>query len=293
MGDDLFATPGPDKQSCRAPKDSCLCCKDHSASESAGEDEPALDGPWSSSTRPVFVHLQPPESFGPETTFPSRSWELETGRWPVRSVPVLCLWEPANPGPPPQARGDRPLLFGGRAHSPRYPVADHNKGPVIRPGGRAAVPAHFTGELGELFPGGPQCSYQGTCVPDLGLGLSWRKETSEERPGKERRREHSPPLIAPRAGGPQGLQQWTRVLGVMGSQIMVRGDKVYVSSNPGPVSVEHVALAGRVGGTDFSNESVLSSFPYLQFSTALLYMSLLRVRKKCGTPWTMIETNGY
>ena len=44
VGDNPFATSGPEKQSCRAPKDSCLCCKDHSASESAGEDQPALDG---------------------------------------------------------------------------------------------------------------------------------------------------------------------------------------------------------------------------------------------------------
>ena len=77
-----------------------MCCKDHSASESAGEDKPALDGPLSRGTRPVFVHLQPLESFGPKTTRPSRSWELESGRWPVRLVPVLCPWEPTNPGLP-------------------------------------------------------------------------------------------------------------------------------------------------------------------------------------------------
>ena len=150
----------------------------------------------------------------------------------------------------PQARGDRPLSSGGGTYGPRHPVADHKKGLVLGHRGCSAVLAHFTGalELGDFFPGGPQCAYQGVCVPDPGVGLSCLEEASEERPDQERRREYSPPPNGPRVGGPQELQRWTRVVGVKGSQVMVRGDAVYVSSNLGPVSVEHVALVGRVGG---------------------------------------------
>ena len=96
-GDDLFTTPGPDQQSCRPPKDPCTCCKDCGASDSAGEDNPALDRPWNGCPRPVFVHYQSRDPFGPKTTHPGRSWELESGRWPVKLAPALCPWEPGNP----------------------------------------------------------------------------------------------------------------------------------------------------------------------------------------------------
>ena len=98
-GDDLFTTPGPDQQSCRPPKDPCICCKDCGASDSAGEDNPAMDRPWNGCPRPVFVHYQSRDPFGPKTTRPGRSWELESGRWPVKLAPALCPWEPGNPEP--------------------------------------------------------------------------------------------------------------------------------------------------------------------------------------------------
>ena len=97
------------------------------------------------------------------------------------------------------------------------------------------------------------------------------KETTEERPDRERRREYTPPPDGSRTGGHQGSRRWIRLLGITGYEILVRGDRVYVASNPGPVSVDHVALAGRVGGTEFSNESVLSLFPYLQLSPPHCY----------------------
>ena len=162
----------------------------------------------------------------------SMAGEVGAGASPLGAQTPQAPWGP-------QARGDGPLSSGGGAYGPRHPVADHNKGRVIGPRGRSAVLAHFTGalEFGDFFLGGPQCAYQGACVPDPGLGLSCPEEASKERPDQKRRREYSPPLNGPRVGGPQELQQWTRVVGVMGSQVMVRGDNVYVSSNPGPVSV--------------------------------------------------------
>jgi hypothetical protein len=48
--------------------------------------------------------------------------------------------------------------------------------------------------------------------------------------------------------------------------VLIRGYRIYITLNPGPVSLDHVTLAGRVGGTEFSNESILSTFPYLQMS---------------------------
>ena len=111
-GDRPFATPAPNKRSCRATKGPCLFCKDHSASESAGEDEPALDGSGGRGSRPLFVHLQPPKAFGSKTSGPCRFWELEDSGWPVKPVPVLLPWESnlprplGRPGPwGPQARG--------------------------------------------------------------------------------------------------------------------------------------------------------------------------------------------
>ena len=102
----------------------------------------------------------------------------------------------------PQPRGDRSFPGGRRAHSPRHPVADHDPGHLAGPRGRAAVLAPLAGGLGKFFPGGPQCSYQGTCLPDPGLGLSWMRETAEERPGRERRREYSSPPDRPRTSHP-------------------------------------------------------------------------------------------
>ena len=57
--------------------------------------------------RPLLVE----ESFGPKTTRPGRSWELEGGRWPMKPVPVLCPWEPGNLGPPGTPRHEEIDLF--------------------------------------------------------------------------------------------------------------------------------------------------------------------------------------
>ena len=56
--------------------------------------------------------------------------------------------------------------------------------------------------------------------------------------------------------------------------MLIWGDRIYITLNPGPVSLDHVALAGRVGGTEFSNESILSTFPYLQMSPPHCYTCL-------------------
>ena len=135
------------------------------------------------------------------------------------------------------------------------------------------VPADLPGapKLEDLFPGGPGCVYQGTCFPDPPAGGIVQPDLEEDPsawiPGQERSGEYSTPLAGAPPGAPIFHQQWTRVTGIVGSQVRIRDGIVFVSSRPGPLTpadVDHVALAGRVGGADFSNESVLSSFPYLQ-----------------------------
>ena len=124
----------------------------------------------------------------------------------------------------PKARGNRPLPSDGRAHGMRYPVADRHEGRLMGPGGHPAVLAYLDGtpELGDLFPGGPWCAYQGVCVPDPGVDQPCLEEGSGEQPDQERRGEHSSPLAGPRDGRALGLQRWTRVAGIMGSQVEVR-----------------------------------------------------------------------
>ena len=67
-------------------------------------------------------------------------------------------------------------------------------------------------------------------------------------PGQESRGEYSSPLAGPQSVVPCDCQQWTRVTRIVGSKVEIRGGVVYISSHPGPVNVDHVALAGRVGG---------------------------------------------
>ena len=87
---------------------------------------------------------------------------------------------------------------------------------------------------------------------------------AEEQPDRERRREGTLPPDGLHTRGHQPTRRWTRLSGITGAEILVRGDRIYVTTNPGTVSLDHIALARRVGGTDISNESVLSTFPYLQ-----------------------------
>ena len=143
-------------------------------------------------------------------------------------------------------------------------MESHHPARFNGPGGRAGVLAPLAGELGKLFPGGPECTYHGTGSPDPGVRLPWRQELAEEQPNRERRRECTLPPDGSHTGGLQGTWRWTRLWGITGAEILVWGDRIYVTSNPGPVSLDYVALVGRVGGTDFSIESVLSTFPYRQ-----------------------------
>ena len=170
-----------------------------------------------------------------------------------------------------QPRGGRSFPDSRRTHNPGHPVESHDPARFNGPGGRAGVLAPLAGELGKLFPGGPECTYQGTGSPDPGVRLAWRQELAEEQPDRETRKEYTLPPDRSHTGGHQGTRRWTRLWGITGAEILVRGDRIYVTSNHGPVSLDHVALAGRVGGTDFSNESVLSTFPYLQLLPPYCY----------------------
>ena len=132
---------------------------------------------------------------------------------------------------------------------------------------RVGVLAPLTQDLGRLFPGGLECFYHGTSGANLGVGL----ERMQRRhvypgvwPGGERGREGTSPLAEPYTRRHHPAQRWTRLWGITGAEISIRGDKIYTSLSPGPVSLDHVALVGRVGGTNSGNGLAPSTFPYLQ-----------------------------
>ena len=119
------------------------------------------------------------------------------------------------------------------------------------------VPADLPGapKLEDLFPGGPGCVYQGMCFPDPPAGGIVQSDLEEDPsawiPGRERSGEYSTPIAGAPPGAPIFHQQWTKVTGIVGSQVRIRDGIVFVSSRPGPLTpadVDHVALAGRVGG---------------------------------------------
>jgi hypothetical protein len=186
----------------------------------------------------------------------------------MNPAPLFCPWEPRNPG-----------RYGDLSHEETDPfqtvdeltARDIQWRTTIRVASLGLEDMQQFLRLSLESLGSSSRVDQGTCLPDPSVGLSWMKETTEERPNRERRREYFPPSDRSRTGGHQGSRRWIRLLGITGSEILVRVDRVYVTSNPGPVSVDQVALAGRVGGTDFSNELVLSSFPYLQLSPPHCY----------------------
>ena len=173
--------------------------------------------------------------------------EGRAGDSPLGGSATQAPWEVHG-----QGRG--PLSSSRRTHGTGHPVADHYEGCLVGPGGRPSVSADLNGspELGDLFPGGPRCVYQGLCVPDPPAGglvqPCLERGSRTQVPGQERRGEYSSPLTGPQAGGACDRQQWSRVTGIVGSQVEIRGGVVYVSPHPGPVNVDHVALAGRVGG---------------------------------------------
>ena len=183
---------------------------------------------------------------------------METG-------PVIPPWDAQLPW--------ASLYVQGGGCGPRRPhgtgpqMAPHYEGHLMVPRGCLPVSADLAGTplLGDLFPGGPRCIYQGTCFPDPPAGglvqPCLKEDSSTWVTGQARSGEYSTPLAGPQPGAPSYCQQWTRVTGILGSQVKIRDGVVFVSSRPGPINVDHVALAGRVGGADFSDESVLSSFP--------------------------------
>ena len=62
------------------------------------KDDLSLEGPGNGCSRPVFIHYQSRDPFGPKTTRSGGSWELESGRWPMNPASLPCPWDPGNPG---------------------------------------------------------------------------------------------------------------------------------------------------------------------------------------------------
>ena len=86
-------------------------------------------------------------------------------------------------------------------------------------------------------------------------------------------------LAEPQTRRHHPVQRWTRLWGITGAEISIRGDEIYTSSSPGPVSLDHVASVGRGGRTNPGNGLDPSTFPYLQICPPHCYTCFCGITK--------------